>query len=257
MFKINFTQHKSIDIFSFLVILNAILVSLTIPVRAEQNQSNNNNSDFGFPTHRRDGGSRGFERESCIANTNNQNLIALVPEKAVGVNASASPKLFFYIPKVNKQKTLEFVLRNQQDELIYEAFLTTEGEGVIGVDIPSQVQTDLVENDGNYHWYLSMICNPYQRSRDVVVEGWMRQSQIDTVARQELAKIDSVEQAEMYHQKGFWYDALSVLANNYQSGSEQPLIEAKWSELLTSVGLSEIASAPFVDSKIIKSSVRR
>ena len=248
MLDIIFLKSKFIYTVRLLLILNLALVGLTAPAVAEKAESQNNYSDYGLPTHRRDGGSRGIRKH---------NLVALIPKKTLGVNASDSPKLFFYVPKINNQKTLEFVLRNQQDELIYEAFLTTKGEGIISIDIPLQVQADLVKNDANYHWYLSIIHDPEQRSRDVVVEGWMRQSQIDTIERQKLAQVNSVERAEMYHQKGFWYDALSVLANNYQSEAERPLIRAKWSELLTSVGLSEVASAPFVDSKIVEFSTKQ
>ena len=244
MFNIQNTKAKSISCLALLILVNSATT-----VKAEQATDSYHNFDYGLPTNRRDGGSRG-NRDNCVANAQNRNLVALVPEKTVGVNASVSPKLFFYVPKVNEHKTLEFVLRNEQDELLYEAFLTTEGEGIMSVEVPADVQSNLLETNQNYHWYLSMICNFQQRSRDIVVEGWMRQEAIDGATKQELNVAGSIEQAELYHEQGFWYDALSTLATNYQSAADRPLIRAKWSELLKSVGLEDLAAKPFIESEI-------
>ncbi len=249
-------KNKITCYLSSLITFNIVLMNWVSTVNAQGTTEANNNSEYGLPTHRRDGGSRG-NRNNCIAASNSHNLLALIPEKTVGINGSDSPKLFFYVPKINRAKTLEFVLRNQEDELMYEAFLTTEGEGIVSVEIPADVYSNSIEENKNYRWYLSLICNFQQRSRDIVVEGWMRQEAIDVAIEQELDGADVVEQAELYHEQGFWYDALSVLADNYQSNAERPAIQAKWSELLDSVGLKEVATKPFVESKLIEDSIKQ
>lgn len=239
---------------NLLVLLNFVVISYAHSAQAEETtrKTKTVNSDYGLPTHRRDGGSRG-NRDNCITeDADSRNLIALIPENTVGINASASPKLFFYVPKINNQKTLEFVLRNEQDELMYEAFLTTEGEGIVSVEVPADVHSNFLEAEQNYHWYLSMICDSQQRSRDVVVEGWMRQEAIDSTTKQEINSADSVAKAELYQEQGFWYDALAVLAETQNSSAQQPMIRSKWSELLDSVGLAELSSEPFIESELIK-----
>lgn len=230
-----------------------IFFSSTNLARAEKNTAKNTNADYGLPTHRRDGGSRGGNNQ-CLAGTKHRDLIALIPEKSVGINAAKSPELFFYIPKVKQQQTLEFILRNEQDELIYEAFLTTTGEGIISVEVPVDIQSNLLETEENYHWYLSLICDFQQRSRDIVVEGWLRQSNINLATKQKLTTTNLVEQAALYHQQGFWYDALAILADNHQSANEQeqPIIREKWSELLKSVGLANLAQEPFIETQLIE-----
>ena len=255
MFNIKFFNKLKVSkIFNLLVMLNILLVNFVAPVGAEET-AKQNNLDYGLPTHRRDGGSRG-NSDSCVSNSNSS-LVALIPEETVGINTSASPKLFFYVPKVKQQKTLEFVLRNEQDELIYETFFTTESEGIVSVNIPADVRANSIKKDTNYHWYLSMICNLEERSRDIVVEGWMRQSTINTAIKQELENADSIAKAQLYHEEGFWFDALSVLAENYKSEAEKPMVRAKWSELLKSVGLEELAAAPFIESQTIESSIQK
>jgi hypothetical protein len=251
MFYIQTIKNKAFSFSGLLILLYVVLVGLATPASAETTESNGN-SDYGLPSHRRDGGSRGVN-DTCVTE-NTSNLVALVPEETVGINSSSTPKLFFYVPKTNQKKTLEFVLRNEQDELIYEAFITTEGEGIISIDVPADVQANINTKEQNYHWYLSMICNFQQRSRDLVVEGWMRQSILDVVTKKKLDSADFIAQAEIYHQQGFWFDALAVLANNSESKVEQPMIKAKWSELLKSVGLAELAAVPLIQSQVIESS---
>ena len=232
------------------MILNLVLLGLANPANAERRQKNRM-SNFGLPTHRRDGGSR--SAGECVARAENQNLMALIPQKTVGVNVSASPKLFFYVPEVKNQSTLEFVMRNEEDRLMYEAFLTTEGNGIVSVEVPADVASNMLKEDENYHWYLSMICDTEQRSRDIVVEGWMRHETIDTATQKELNTASSIEKAEVYRDRGFWFDALSALAENPDSLNEQSMAHQKWSEMLSAVGLQELASQPFVEAQQIDS----
>ena len=240
---------NTIRFVGLLIILNLALGSF--PEVSRANETESSSSNYGMPTHRRDGGSRGDDN-NCIAE--NRNLVALIPENTVAVTASASPQLFFYVPKTNKQQTLEFVLRDERDRLIYEAFLTTEGQGIISVEIPNDVESNLLQANQNYHWYLSMICNPQQRSRDLVVEGWMRQAAIDPAIETQLESLNVVEKADLYHEQGFWHDALSILVEEKNKPGKTALVTDKWSELLESVGLGDIATEPMIDTSLIEDS---
>ena len=229
-----------------LIAFNLLLGYFAPVARAEIKDSTNANN--GMPTYRRDGGSRS-NGANCIAN-NSQNVVAIIPEHTVALTASTSPKLFFYIPKTNQSKTLEFILRNEEDQLMYEAFLTTNGQGIIGVEVPAEVQADLLKEKQNYHWYLSMICDSQQRSKDIVVEGWMRPEEIDSTTKKQLAEADAVEQADLYYQQGLWHDALSVLVEHKNTDA----VQEKLIELLDSVGLKELAAQPLVRSNLIEES---
>ncbi|MEM8673818.1 MAG: DUF928 domain-containing protein [Cyanobacteria bacterium P01_G01_bin.67] len=255
MFNYKYIASKFNCFLALFIVLNFFLLSFAHSAMAEQNKgkAKSANSDFGLPTHRRDGGSRG-NRDSCLVDADDQSLMALIPENTIGVNSNANPRLFFYVPKINNQKTLEFVLRNEQDELIYEAFFATEGDGIMSVEVPANINSNLLATGENYHWYLSMICDRQQRSRDLVVEGWLRQESIDLATQEQIDVASSVEQAEVYNSQGFWYDALSVLAENQDSLADRPIVRQKWSEMLDSVGLKELAAEPFVETELIESS---
>lgn len=251
MLNIKYTPHKLIECLSFVLVLNIIWLGLTYSATAEQQSSQTKKTDFGLPTHRRDGGSRGVQ-DSCVANTVNQNLMALIPEKTVGINAAASPKLFFYVPKIKQTSTLEFVLRDQKDQLIYEAFLSTEGNGIMSVEVPGEVNSSLLKADQKYHWYLSMICNNHQRSRDVVAEGWIRQKALDRNLQEKLNNASSLEKVAIYREQGIWFDALSVLAENLDSVTENTMMRQQWSEMLGSVGLANLASESLIETKLVE-----
>lgn len=246
--KVKYLPNKLTKLLSLVMFLNLVLLSFANSASAERRQEKTKMSNFGLPTHRRDGGSRA---DKCIADAENQNLMALIPQENVGANASASPELFFYIPEVKSQRTLEFVMRNEEDRLMYEAFFTTEGNGIVSVEVPADVAANMLKTDENYHWYLSMICDPEQRSRDLVVEGWMRQETIDPATQQELETASLLEKAEVYRDRGFWFDALSVLTEDSGALQEQSMARQKWSEMLDSVGLKELTSKPFVEAQLI------
>lgn len=255
MFNKIFLTNKSSSFLMFLSILSLPFISFSNPVVANPETSENHkeNPNYGLPTHRRDGGSRNGHN-SCVANSDNNNLVALIPDQDVGANASNSPKLFFYIPEVKEPKTLEFVLRNEADELIHEAFLTTAGKGIVGIEIPAEFNSSKLENKQKYHWYLSMICNRQQRSRDIVVEGWMQQSSLDLATKQQLNLADSLTQAELYYEQGFWYDALATLVSESNLSNKEPVVRAKWTEFLDSVGLAEFSSESFIEAEMIETS---
>ncbi len=236
---------KSKKINKIITIVNlAILLNLGLAIFAQNIRADNDSSDSreGLPTYRRGGGSRG----SCLANRSE--LVALIPENAVGKTTTALPKLFFYIPQVNRSETitLEFVLRDRQDKLVYETFFNTDGKsGIVSVDLPESGKSNELKINEQYHWYLSMICDPQNRSRDVVVEGWIRRVTLEPVIEEKLARAQPLERASIYQKQGIWYDALSTLAEQKQAAD--PRLKAKWTELLASVGLGDLAGAKFIE----------
>ena len=197
----------------------------------------------GLPDYRTPGGSRG----NCLAQGNN--LTALIPNSSVNITASIAPKLFFYVPETTEQKTIEFVLRDQNDQLVHEVFLQTNGqEGIMNVEIPQEITKSLGESDASYHWYLSMICDAQDRADDVVLEGQIGYMELDNSVKQKLENSSPVEQADLFKQKGIWYDALSVVAEGSNQVRNSAATE-KWAQMLEEIGLSELSTQPFINGK--------
>ena len=253
--KQNFSKISTV--IGLTISLNFCLISLPTLVNAEEAKLTPNKSQLnvsakerrkmrkrgGFPVHRVGGGSRG----NCIANRGQ--LVALVPENSVGITASITPRLFFSIPETTETHLIEFVVRNQQDELVYETLLETKNSaGIIAIELPQNLQQESLKTNENYHWYLSMICNPQKRSQDIVVEGWLKRIEIEPAVSQKLQNAKPLEQANLYQQQGIWHDALSVVAQEQKTASQLNAAQAKWKELLSALGLEELANEPLIET---------
>ena len=213
------------------------LTSVPEIVRAEQQKDKDS---LIMPTRRIGGGTR---RDSCAVNQ--ESLIALIPANSVGMTTSLYPTFFFYLPQTNQTRTVEFVLRNQQDELVYEANFNTAGKrGVVSLDLPTETEPLLLNQD--YHWYLSLICNPENRAQDLVVEGIIRRIELEPVAASQLNQLKPIEKVDFYLQADLWYEAIATLAQLKSVSAHPAELSAKWTNLLQSVGLEQISNQPII-----------
>ena len=201
----------------------------------------------GLPIHRIGGGSRG----NCLAPGGQ--LVALVPAQSVGLTTSTSPQLFFSIPATKETPRLELVVRNQQDELVYHTRIdTTERPGIVALQLPEHLSSESLKTNNNYHWYLSLICNHQNRAHDVVVSGWLRRIEIEPNISQQLPAANPLEQANLYQQQGIWHDALSAVVQGQKMANHRREAQAKWTELLTALGLRELATQPLIEELRLK-----
>ncbi|MDJ0636847.1 MAG: DUF928 domain-containing protein [Xenococcaceae cyanobacterium MO_188.B29] len=243
---------KIIGFLTIYFVLDFLFCGFLINTHAEQSKNrkkSDNVSYEGLPSNRRDGGSRG----NCIAN--GKDFVALVPDRPVNETALISSQLFFYVPQTEEPKEIEFILRNRQDELVHKTLLqTTKRSGIMSVAIPEQVQENSREYYGDYHWYLSLICDSQQRSKDVVLEGWIEYVELNNAIKEQINLSNSVRKLNLLQQEGIWYDALSVLAEQKEIDSDLTIIQKEWSQLLESIGLSDLASEPLIKAEITKNS---
>ncbi len=222
-------------------LISLSIVSLTDRVRAE---TNNGNAKSGFPTRQVGGGTRDG---SCSAQ--GDSLKALTPNNSVGMTTKALPELFFYAPKTSQPQQVEFVLRDASDRAVYETTKTTSTErnGIFSIDIPTTKELSQLETNHNYHWYLSMICDPQNRAKDLVVEGWIKRVAISPEVDRQLEKLAPLERVNLYQKADIWYDALATLIDLKRSQVNDAQVPEKWRELLNSVGLEEIAKEQIIN----------
>ena len=200
-----------------------------------------------LPIHRLGGGSRG----NCMAHQ--EQLVALVPEHSVGLTTSTTPQLFFSVPEAKETHQLELVVRNQQDELVYETLLETKNSpGIIALKLPEKLVPESLPTEENYQWYLSLICNRQNRAHDLVVSGWLRRIEVEPNIGQQLQAAALLEQAHLYQQQGIWHDALATVIQAQKAAHQGDAALAKWTELLTALGLEELAHQPLIAELSLK-----
>lgn len=225
------------------------VIGVVVPANAHPNndrEQNNRESttitNNGLPSHRRDGGTR----SSCIVNS--REFVAIVPQTAVSLTASSNPKLYFHVPQTSQSQTIEFVLRDRQDRLIYETLIETEGRsGIISIEVPLiDSPSKSLDSASEYQWYLSNICDPEKRSQDIVLQGWIERVELSENTQEKLKKLSPIEQANFYQQQGIWHDALNIAANRLQFGSDN-ISQTQWSEFLNQIDLEEFATKPLIN----------
>lgn len=175
-------------------------------------------------------------------------LTALIPSSSLGLAASQEPTLMVYIPETSAA-SLELTLENEDGtEVLYRQTLEVPNTaGIVQLNLADYTSTPLVE--GNlYRWYVSLVCDNDDRSRNAVIAGWVEPVAPSAALVNSLQQADPQDRPRLYAEAGIWYDALQSLANLYQSQPQNAMLTADWQALLQSVGLdAAIAQAPLID----------
>ena len=133
------------------------------------------------------------------------------------------------------------MLRDDQDAQVHEMTQPLQNSsGIVGIDLLSDPEASPLKFNHDYHWYLSIICNPEDRAEDVVVEGWIRRVELSTALNQTLATATPQQKVALYQQAGIWNEALSMLVTLRQSEPNNATVLTQWQQLLKSVGLESV-----------------
>lgn len=195
-------------------------------------------TDQGAPRGRSQGGA---SRGNCEPY---QGLRAIVPSsegRVWGLTASEHPTVWVYLPSALTAETaIEFVLQDATDQELYRTqFTATVQPGLIRFAVPETAPA--IELDKPYFWTLVIYCNPVRPSDSVFVQGTVQRSTL-TSEQQTLLAADPLERSRLYAEFGFWYDALTTLADLRQTDPTQA--ETAWNDLLQQVGLEAVADQP-------------
>ena len=265
---------KTITIIGLASLLNLSSFGFTKSTLAQTQK--NNGQPQGMPSRRVAGGTRGpggpveeiegsrktqpvIREESCAYHQ--KPLTAIIPEKLMSITTTGYPSFFFYMPEVEQSQVVEFVLRDEDDNLVYEkTFTTTGNSGIISLSIPQSTSLNPLKVNQNYQWYLSIICDAQNRSKDNVVEGWFKRVAIDEVDPSLTSKLNQVapiERAKLYLEAGIWHDALTTVAELKRQYPDNANITNKWINLLQSVGLDNMIQEPLIEPSVSVASNNR
>ena len=200
----------------------------------------------GLPGRRISGGSRS-PNTACLK-VPDQPVVALMPESNLGLTHSGYPKIWFSLPAISQDRSLEFGLYDQTGDLVSKNSFSATGEaGVINLSLPETSAPLLVGRD--YRWYLSVVCNEESPAENLVVTGWIRRVALESSFDEQLAVATELEQLSIYKESGLWYDALTTLAQLRRSQFvDEPAaidIEQRWASLLRAIELPQVIAAPF------------
>lgn len=210
--------------------------------------------------NREGGGTR--TGSSCVI-PSNESLVALVPESesggtsGIGKTMAAYPTIFWYMPQTNAS-TMEFVLQDANAREIYrvEYSLDQSDKGVadtpriMSLTFPAFSNLPPLETDKDYYWQLALVCDPLDRSADMVVGGGIQRTSRDLVLESRLRGATLQEQLALYAKEGMWYETLKTLMSMRQNSPQDPALAQAWEKLLNSVKLEVISKQPGMESAI-------
>lgn len=191
--------------------------------------ANTTNVRQGLPGRRISGGSRS-PNTACLLNSPNskesQKVVAIAPESNLSRTVLSHPTFWFSLPSINPDRSIEFSLVSEDEEIVYTQTLQPTGKaGLAAIALPETAPA--LDEDQTYKWHLSVVCDRASRATDLVVWGW-------------------VERVSGDGEPSAWNDKLTTLANlhrdrttNHQTTED---LETKWMALLTAENLSQSLS---------------
>ena len=132
------------------------------------------------------------------------------------------------------------------DRLFYSLQLPVNGQdGTFGITLPKYARP--LNAGETYTWKVTLDLPPDLESETpYILAGQIERFEPTNTFTEELARATPEQKVELYAQSSLWYDALKELADLRLAYPNNPRLVTEWVELLTSVGLDEIAEKPLL-----------
>ena len=196
----------------------------------------------GTPGRREGAGTRG----TCLRGP--KLLMPLTPTDSFSATVSNSPTFFWYVPKTVAQSA-EFALLDDNDQTLYKTtFNLPSTAGIVSFNLPAKVTSSVLTVGKDYHWQLSILCDPNQPSINPFVEGVVQRMKPPATLVSQLKKASVRDRPTVYATAGIWQDAIAALVQQRCANPQDPRLVANWTRLLQSVQLGDFAQEPLTQS---------
>lgn len=195
------------------------------------------------------GASRGGGIESqCQSDSDSDgNVVAqmlpLTPRSAekTSLTTVSHPTFYVYVPDTIAEQGF-FSVMGLDNDYEYQTFLDLpEKSGVVSISLPNDIEG--IEVSKNYRWSFVMICNEYLEPDSPLVDGQVKRVTSQVSVDNSISK---EQRAAIYGQEGIWFDTIDNLAQSINDKPNDAQLEYTWTDLLSSVGLDVIATAPLL-----------
>jgi hypothetical protein len=181
---------------------------------------------------------------SMVGATGPGALIGLMPQSYYGTTISERPTVMVYIPASGAEEAV-FSIKDEAGNMHYNMTIpVAEKTGVIGVKLPADAPALAVGK--NYQWFLALKVNGELSPSTPYVDGWIERIQPNAELTMAMQQRDPLKLATAFGKNGVWYDCVATLAAVQAAQPNDANITKKWEELLTSVSLKEIVTAPLL-----------
>ncbi len=167
---------------------------------------------------------------------------ALLPASTQGLTAASHPTILAYLPETDAQKVF-FSWREENNQDHYQTILPiTQRGGIISLNLPENAPP--LEVGKNYQWAIAIMCDDRLQPDSPMVQGQVQRVELASAIESRLDNDISLNNAALYGETGLWYEMLATLAQLKTAQPNNQNLALNWSNLLSSVGLAEVAEAP-------------
>ncbi|NJN29574.1 MAG: DUF928 domain-containing protein [Synechococcales cyanobacterium RM1_1_8] len=178
---------------------------------------------------------------------------AIFPEQITGGFSDAGrPDFWFHVPYSGEElANLEFMVQDPANQNIYRLAIAPPAEaGLVKVALP-ETGPELEEGQ-RYRWFLKATVNcqlgEWVETTLQQENGWVERHRPETELAAQLAQASPQQQAQLYGEAGYWFDAVNAIARLRQAEPADPALQQDWQGLLATYKLREdLAQADFVD----------
>jgi hypothetical protein len=93
-----------------------------------------------------------------------------------------------------------------------------------------------------YQWFVALVRDADQRSKDVVAGGMIEHQELPAPLRAQVQQAGTEHAAHLYAELGFWYDALAAVSQLVETAPQEPMFRKQRAALLEQVSLPEVAA---------------
>lgn len=238
-----------------LALLFLMLPLWVLPATAQQQSGGRsapsnpfNPPDEGAPRRTASGGSRGIcpgDRTTSQTAEPPLTLALLAPPDQAGRTLTGHPTFLAYVSQTTA-RAIFFSLQDEQGNLHHQAtFPLSRTPGIVAIQLPKTVAP--LQSGKTYLWSFALLCGDRLEVNSPVAQGWIQRVALNSPEAAQLTQMTALDQVAFYHRAGIWFEALTTLAELRRSQPENPVVSARWLELLEIVGLGKIATEPFVN----------
>lgn len=183
----------------------------------------------GAPASRLGGAHRGGENDDWT-------LLVLAPEHT-GQTTAAQPTLYWYTSKALEQPVeITLIARDAIDPLLERSLKGPTSAGVQRISLADWGVT--LKPDTEYQWFVSVIMDPTQRSKDYTAGATIQRVASDQQMQTRLRNAADGERAFIYAQSGLWFDAIDVLSQRIEAEPGDTAARQQRQALVEQVGLT-------------------
>ena len=187
----------------------------------------------GAPASRIGGGTRGTGEGNFVLNV-------LAPDHT-GRTSMAQPTLYWYASGPATASVEVVVIGELAEKPLLSKNIRITSGGVQSLDLSRNGVS--LKPDTEYEWFVSVVPDSTQRSKDVTSGGTIRRVALDPDVQARAAATAGERQAPgVYAEAGFWYDAIDSLSRLIERYPGDAGLRAQRAALLEQVGLPAAAA---------------